>query len=67
LKLLQIALLLAAPPACEASPLEDAYFAARDDFVAKIKAIDDAGKLGDAAFHRCFAERARGQAFFSPY
>jgi hypothetical protein len=31
---------------------------------AKIKAIDDAGKLGEAASHRCFAERARGQPFF---
>jgi hypothetical protein len=47
LKLLLIALLLVAPLACEASPLEDAYFAARDDYIAKLKAIDDAGKLDD--------------------
>jgi hypothetical protein len=47
LKLLLIALLLVAPMACRASPLEDAYFTARDDYVAKIKAIDDAGKLED--------------------
>jgi hypothetical protein len=49
LKPLLIALLLVAPLACRASPLEDAYFAARDDSIAKFKAIEDAGKYDDAA------------------
>jgi hypothetical protein len=49
LKLLLIALLLVAPLASQASPLEEAYFAARDDSIAKFKAVEDAGKYDDDA------------------
>jgi hypothetical protein len=49
LKRLLVALLLVAPLTCRASPLEDGYFAARDDSIAKFKAIEDAHKYDDGA------------------
>jgi hypothetical protein len=49
LKRLLIALLLVAPLTCRASSLADAYFAARDNSIAKFKAIEDAHKYDDEA------------------
>ncbi len=47
MKSLLIALLLLAPLAAKAASPEEAYFAARDGYIAKIKAISDAKKLDD--------------------